>query len=463
MKRFRGILTAAVLLVGDVTAVAASYVLAYVVRNSVLHEMLHLLPEALPFTHLAERSYLLAVYLLVFSYEGLYTKRLAGWEEARRYFRGLIVATAAVMIILFGVRYLTLSRTVVLLAFIIGSAVVPIVRILLKRLLVRLGLSRRPLVLLGGGAAAELFARELVRHRSLGYVVSEHIQRGAGEEPVEGMLDRLPEVAGKTSLVVFSDSFDSGETERILRHAERRYSEVLVVPNAAVLQSQAVDIEQVGSVLVMKYRHNLLRPLSTLLKRALELLACVLLLVLLSPLLGLLALLVKLSSPGPVFFRQDRIGRSRRLFACLKFRTMRVDAEQRLQELLEHDAGIRAEWQKYARITNDPRITGVGRMLRRFSLDELPQLWNVIRGEMALVGPRPYLPRESGQIGDYLDAIVRVRPGMTGLWQVSGRSALPFAERLVLDEFYIRNWSLWMDFSIVLRTVWVVLGGHGAY
>jgi undecaprenyl-phosphate galactose phosphotransferase len=105
----------------------------------------------------------------------------------------------------------------------------------------------------------------------------------------------------------------------------------------------------------------------------------------------------------------------------------------------------------------------VGRLLRRFSLDELPQLWNVVRGEMALVGPRPYLPRESDKIGGYLDTIVRVRPGMTGLWQVSGRSTLPFRERLVLDEFYIRNWSLWLDFSILLRTAGVVLGGRGAY
>jgi Undecaprenyl-phosphate galactose phosphotransferase WbaP len=187
------------------------------------------------------------------------------------------------------------------------------------------------------------------------------------------------------------------------------------------------------------------------------------LLVLLSPLFLVVALLVRLSSRGPVLFRQRRIGRGRRLFDCLKFRTMYQDSEQRLTDMLAGDEQVRVEWLKYARITNDPRVTPIGRLLRRSSLDELPQLWNVLRGEMAWVGPRPYLPVESDRIGDSLDTIVRVRPGMTGLWQVSGRTSLPFTERLTLDEYYIRNWSLWMDFSILLRTLRAVVSGRGAY
>jgi lipopolysaccharide/colanic/teichoic acid biosynthesis glycosyltransferase len=142
---------------------------------------------------------------------------------------------------------------------------------------------------------------------------------------------------------------------------------------------------------------------------------------------------------------------------------MYVDAEKRLPELLDGDAAARDEYERYARITRDPRVTPIGRFLRRFSLDELPQLWNVLRGDMALVGPRPYLPDEAGKVGAYLDTIVRVRPGMTGLWQVSGRAELPFRERNVLDEYYIRNWSLWMDLSIVVRTLRAVTGGRGAY
>jgi Undecaprenyl-phosphate galactose phosphotransferase WbaP len=194
-----------------------------------------------------------------------------------------------------------------------------------------------------------------------------------------------------------------------------------------------------------------------------ELVGTLPLLVLLSPLFLVVALLVRFSSRGPVLFRQRRIGRGRRLFDCLKFRTMYQDSEQRLTDMLAGDEHVRVEWLKYARITNDPRVTPIGRLLRRSSLDELPQLWNVLRGEMAWVGPRPYLPVESDRIGDSLDTIVRVRPGMTGLWQVSGRTSLPFTERLTLDEYYIRNWSLWMDFSILLRTLRAVVSGRGAY
>jgi Undecaprenyl-phosphate galactose phosphotransferase WbaP len=213
----------------------------------------------------------------------------------------------------------------------------------------------------------------------------------------------------------------------------------------------------------MKYRYNLLSPLNRYAKRMVELASSLVLALVLLPLFGLLAVLVRASSSGPVFFRQQRIGRQRRLFACVKFRTMYTDAEKRLPDLLDGDARTRAEYERYARITNDPRVTPIGRFLRRTSLDELPQVWNVLRGEMALVGPRPYLPREAEKVGEYLDTIVRVRPGMTGLWQVSGRAELPFRERNVLDEYYIRNWSLWMDLSILLRTLRAVVGGRGAY
>ena len=270
-------------------------------------------------------------------------------------------------------------------------------------------------------------------------------------------------VAPDAVLAVVSDSFTPDEMRSVLRLAERRFAELLVIPTVALLQSTAAEVEQVGSTLVMKYRYNLLRPVNTFTKNVFELLGTLPLLILLSPLFLLLALLVRLSSSGPVLFRQKRIGRDRRLFDCVKFRTMYQDAEQRLNDMLARDEALRAEWLKYARIPNDPRVTPTGRLLRRFSLDELPQLWNVLRGEMAWVGPRPYLPVESDRIGDSIDTIVRVRPGMTGLWQVSGRTSLPFKERLTLDEYYIRNWSLWMDFSILLRTLRAVLGARGAY
>lgn len=452
-----------VLMAGDVLAVALSFVAAYAVRNFVLAGFFNLLRQPMPFTHIAERAYLVAVYVLVFAYEGLYSRRFGRWEETRRCLRGLLVATAAVMVYLFAVRYHVLSRLLVLIALAVALFLVPAVRLLVRQLLAVLGLVRRELVLVGSSETAGVFQREIERQRWLGYRVAGHVPTAGGPVSADVVLEQAERLSPEATLVVLSDAFSEEQLRDMFRYAERRFAEVLVVPDAALLQSQAVETEQVGSVLMMRYRYNLLRPLSMTVKRALDLALGAALLVVLGPLLAVLALAVKLSSPGPVLFRQPRIGRDGRQFVCLKFRTMYRDAEERLRLLLDSNPAVRREWEEFARITDDPRVTRLGRFLRRFSLDELPQLLNVMRGEMALVGPRPYLPRELDQVGRYLSTIVRVRPGMTGLWQVSGRAALPFRERLVLDEYYIRNWSLWTDVAILFRTVWAVLGGRGAY
>jgi Undecaprenyl-phosphate galactose phosphotransferase WbaP len=461
MSRLQRLIATVVLVLGDSVAVFASYALGYLVRNWFQTGVPYVLGPGIHVHLLSEKAFVLAVYPFVFAYEGLYTKRLVAWEEARRYLRGVTIATAAVMILLFLWRIWIVSRVAVLLALVFSMVLTPVVRALLKRLLAVLGLGRQQLVVLGSGTAAEQFSRELTRNRALGYFVGRQVPHAPGSGMVEETLAHA--VSPDAVLAVVSDSFTPDEMRTVLRLAERRFAELLVIPTAALLQSTAAEVEQVGSILVMKYRYNLLRPVNTFTKTALELAGTLPLLIVLSPLLLLLALLVRFSSKGPVLFRQKRIGRNRRLFDCMKFRTMYEDAEQRLKDMLAADDALRDEWLKYARIPNDPRVTPIGRLLRRFSLDEWPQLWNVLRGEMAWVGPRPYLPVESDRIGDAVDTIVRVRPGMTGLWQVSGRTSLPFKERITLDEYYIRNWSLWMDFSILLRTLRAVIGARGAY
>ena len=177
------------------------------------------------------------------------------------------------------------------------------------------------------------------------------------------------------------------------------------------------------------------------------------------PLFVLIALAIKLDSPGPVFHRQKRIGRHGQPFSMLKFRSMRYDAENVLSLLGDRNEAVGPMF----KIRRDPRITRVGRWLRRTSLDELPQLLNVVRGQMSLVGPRPPLPQEVASYEDWQFGRLRVRPGMTGLWQVTGRSEIPFIEMVRLDLYYARNWSLWLDLKILLRTPPSVLSGRGAY
>ena len=202
-----------------------------------------------------------------------------------------------------------------------------------------------------------------------------------------------------------------------------------------------------------------------LIKRAGDIGFSLLVLALGAPLLLLLAVLVKLSSKGSVFYCQRRIGRGYRGFGCLKFRTMRKDADRVLAQVLASDPELRAEFERDFKLKNDPRITPIGKFLRRSSLDELPQFINVLKGEMSVVGPRPIVWDELERYGLNMDQVLSVRPGLTGLWQVSGRNNLPYETRVKLDLFYARNRSFWLDLGIILRTIGVVLlpMDRGAY
>ncbi len=199
-------------------------------------------------------------------------------------------------------------------------------------------------------------------------------------------------------------------------------------------------------------------------KRGVDLVLTTLLLLLLWPLLLVLTVWIRMDSPGPALHIAARIGKNGKLFRCYKFRSMYVGADQLLEDYLEDRPEEKKEWEEFAKLRHyDPRVTKAGRWLRKYSLDELPQIFNVLEGTMSLVGPRPYLPREKEAIGDFLPVICRTLPGITGLWQVSGRNEIKFAGRLELDAKYVKNWSLKQDMALLLKTVGAVLGKKGAY
>lgn len=181
------------------------------------------------------------------------------------------------------------------------------------------------------------------------------------------------------------------------------------------------------------------------------------------PLLGIVLLLVRLDSPGKPLFQQERVGKCGKIYKVWKVRTMVANAEQVLDEFLSEHPELCPEWERTRKLKHDPRVTRVGRVLRHASVDELPQLWNVLKGEMTFIGPRPILPAEIGEYGSSYGLYIQVLPGLTGLWQVLGRNDLEFQQRVRLDEEYIHNWSIQLDISILIQTVLVVITGYGAY
>jgi Undecaprenyl-phosphate galactose phosphotransferase WbaP len=201
-----------------------------------------------------------------------------------------------------------------------------------------------------------------------------------------------------------------------------------------------------------------------LLKRAFDLISVVVILTLFSWVILIIVAAIKWSSPGPIVFGHLRVGRSGKAFKCYKFRSMVPNAQEVLRELLERDSDARAEWERDFKLRNDPRVTRIGAFIRKTSLDELPQLWNVLRGEMSIVGPRPVVRRELGlYYGTGRRHYLSVRPGLTGLWQVSGRNDIGYRERVELDRRYVQTWSVFLDFKIVMKTVGVIFARRGAY
>lgn len=282
--------------------------------------------------------------------------------------------------------------------------------------------------------------------------------------PLVGDLSLAPILAQKLKIPYAIVAMPGQPSEMLLSIVERvggQFSHLLVIPDLFGFATLGVPAKSVGSVLGVEVRQQLLLPWPRLAKRILDVSFTVLGGIFVLPFLVLIALLVKLDSKGPVFYMQKRLGRAGNYFTAAKFRTMHGDGESRLKAVLDADPKLREEYEIYHKLQKDPRVTRIGRFLRKYSLDEFPQLWNVIRGDMSLVGPRPYIEREIPEMGGNEKLILRATPGMTGMWQVSDRNASSFAWRVQVDVHYVRNWSPWLDVYILAKTVGVVVRGSG--
>lgn len=392
-------------------------------------------------------------------------------EILRRHTYSILAATATIAALAPGLQVKNFAVYSYLVTVFVGLLfLTPFLQHLTKRSISKMGLWGKPVMLLGSERVVPHTMELLKREWGLGYdpVAIIEFDPALDDAASHGMnLYQAAEFSKRSGVDTLIFAMPHTRREQVVGFVEWasvHFKQVLVIPNLSGVTNSAVVARNLAGTFAVEVKHNLLDPWALRFKRALEFSATLVGGMLILPLLFILGLMVRLESGGgPIFYRDARMGHNGELFSCLKFRTMVPGAEDLLQRLLEEDAEAREEYAKYHKLSDDPRVTRIGHFLRKTSLDELPQLWNVLKGEMSLVGPRPYLPRETADIGPTRAQILRVAPGITGLWQVDGRSKASFSERVNMDADYIRDWSVWLDLVILARTAKTVLLARGAY
>ncbi len=396
-------------------------------------------------------------------------------EELRRQTYALLatLAFAAVFILAFQIGD-TISRLMVGFVFLGFLLLSPLVRHFVKWRMMKHGVWGKPVIIVGTGEPGTRVEELLKKEWTLGYKPVAvfggqstgrlaAVEEGEKGMPHGAVLGEAVSFGRKQRVDTVFLTVPHVPWEYLANLASAHFRSVVIIPDPAGVTSPVVVAPGFAGTLGAENRLRLPDPAVQRAKRALDLALTVCGGLFVLPFFLVLSGLVWVESRGgPVFYNAPRMGRDGRLFACVKFRTMVPDAEDVLRRMLEEDPEAREEYRKYHKLRDDPRVTNVGRFLRKTSLDELPQLWNVLRGEMSLVGPRPYLPRESAELGMVQGEILRVHPGITGLWQVGGRNGISFEERVRTDAHYVRNWSMWLDLVLLVRTVRCVLGGRGA-
>ncbi len=438
------IVSRSIFIIIDLIAILLAILLAYHLRNQI--DLLGILDNThtLPLSNYLTFWPIYIVTIGILGYEGIYTHRYDFWHESRLILKGLLFGLVIVLAYLALTKTVqNFSRAVIVTTFMLMAFLIPLFKRFTKISLYKLGIWQKPVKIY---ANDPFLKKELFDNRYLGYIPAEH------KEP-------------KT---VFINS-SNGSLKR-LRHlidAElQNCHEVNFIPlmnDYDLTQSHIYSLFNTRTNLIV-FKNRLKSRYRQWTQFLFNYSLALLLLPILLPIIGIIAVLIKRESPGPVFFTHIRIGKDGKPIPTYKFRSMYNDAQERLEKILEEDPAVREEWEKNFKLKNDPRITKIGAVLRKTSLDELPQIFNVLRGEMNFVGPRPVIQKEIDQY--YRDDAVyyyMVKPGITGLWQVSGRSNTNYAFRIKIDKWYVTNWSLWLDIIILFKTVKVVLNREGAY
>ena len=457
-----------ILFISDILSLLISGILALLIWSQVRDDLI--------LKTYAEIIFFVFIFTLIYGLAKLYPALgMSPVEELRL----LSISTTAVFLLLGTLTFYLhnferYSRASFGLAWVFALVLVPTSRHIFRAIFSSLGMWGEPIALIGYGECGSHLLNILTKNPKLGYrpvvIINGFSSTKIPSIPIPQYFDngQLPFennrdlIAIKTAILITSEIPQELLT-KIVDGYWHKFQHLIMITDFKKGNSVWIEPHDIGGILGLEVRQNLFSELDQVIKRLTDLFLVLIALPFLIILFISLALLIRIDSPGPIFFAQKRIGKDGKEFTIWKFRTMVMNAEQVLKEYLQKHPSLQKEWKENQKIKNDPRVTTIGKILRRLSLDEFPQVINIFKGEMSVVGPRPIIQEEISFYGNKYHIFCRVKPGLTGLWQVSGRNDLTYEERVNLDEYYVRNWSVWMDIYILAKTIIAVFTGKGAY
>lgn len=416
-----------------------------------------------------------SLHLIFLNIEQLYNRRTQFWQIIQKLFVTSCYAVTSIIILLYIAQIAaSTSRLFIALFWVLSFLFLTIFRYITKKVLEKYQILQVPVLIIGAGKTAELLVQGIKDDAGMGYVITGLLEDNKVEEgilqnyPVLGKFSEAEAVIQKYNInhvFIAAPGLEQEKLTKLIYKVQPLVKNMCVIPNLIGVPMGGIEAESLFNekLMLLRLKNNLARPINRWLKTVFDYALTITGTLAISPILLIIAAWIYKDSPGPIIFKHKRIGKGGKEFNCYKFRSMCVDAKERLEQLLQTDPAAKAEWEKDFKLKNDPRITKSGAFLRKTSLDELPQIFNVLKGEMSLVGPRPIIKDEMVRYGEYINDYLMVKPGITGMWQVSGRSDIDYAERVLLDSWYTRNWSIWLDITLLYKTFKVVLLRKGAY
>lgn len=464
----RKLAAGSILFIGDIVVLSATILVTLIARDNFLPGDVDLKKylDILPFV--------LLLFPAIFYLRGLYPGfGIDVIEELRILTYSITFVYAILATLSFLVKDAwDYSRIAFLLSWGIAVLTVPMGRALVRKIFSHKNWWGVPVIIIGAGNSGEQVIKSLKKHPQIGLrpivAVDDNSDKWGYIEdvPVIGGIEVIPQLAKKLEIeqaIIAMPNASRNKKQEIIQNYSKYFKNTTFIPDLYGISCLWVSSKDLGGIVGLEVQQRLLKKSSQIRKRIFDIILATSLSILALPLIIIISILIKIDSRGKIFFKQERMGKGDSRFKIVKFRTMHYDAEKRLSDLLAKNKELKAEYEVYHKMKNDPRLTPIGRILRKYSLDELPQFWNVLKGEMSLIGPRAYMPWEKYKMNGHEEMILKVKPGISGLWQVTDRNASSFEERNSTDVYYIRNWSMFLDIYIVARTIAVVLSGKGAY